>query len=159
MLFKYKAKNNQAKYGMISQNAVVFILKNARAIKITSMINATKINNATSGCCAPKNAKDHSVLNTKLIAKYTYALVLSEFLRTVLVCIIKNNATPIKKYNIVHATGNTQPAGVNTEFFNVLYHIFAPPDIGVTNAPKIPGIKDKNIAKTNFKKDIFDSFG
>jgi hypothetical protein len=71
----------------------------------------------------------------------------------------KNNARPIKKYNIVHATLNTQPAGVKDEFANVLYHTFPPVEIGVTKTPNIPGKYDKNIANKNFKKTIFYSFG
>ena len=106
-------------------------------------IKAAKTNNANFGISVPKKEYDQSAFNTKFTPNKVYALFLS-FLSSI---IIKNKATPIKMYKIVHTTENTQPAGVNTETFNVSYHKFPPENIGVTINPKNPGTKDKNIAK------------
>ena len=145
-------------YGTVNQNEILLTRKNARAINIAVTIKAANITSATSGNSEPKNANDHNALNTMLIANNIYAFVLSYLLPVLFFCITKNNAKPIKKYNIVHANGKTHAAGVNKDTSNELYHKFSPLLIGVTKAPKIPGKKDKNIAKTNLRKTIIISF-
>ena len=146
--FKYVAKHIHIMYGHTKYAAALFIKRNARAMYIDTTINIINTNNANAAICNPKNTYVHKKFKAICPIKSQYAFDL--LMRLFFSFIIKNNAIPNSKYNIVHATLNTQPDGVNIDLDNSLYHIFDGP-CGVNSTPIIPGINETMIAKIKVK--------
>lgn len=141
------AKETHAIYGINSQAALFDTLLKDKIVAVIVIPRIIIPINPNNGLLKPKNRKDHNTLKKNCIANQIKAIFLFCFNFFSLFSHTKNNATPIKKNNVVHAGPNNQLGGAKKGFAKEAYQLGMLGKVKID--PEAPTTWHKTIATIN----------